>query len=151
MSTFKVVANTDYDSFCLQVQDAVREGWQIKGDEMLAETGYHAFFTMLTEQDLLPGCREGIRLLKQDESRHIAYGIHLLSRLINADPSLWTVLEETVNDLFLSALGIISDALALYDPIPFNLSEAMFLNYASAQFEKRLERLEKARDDMNQP
>lgn len=40
MSTFKVVANTDYDSFCLQVQDAVREGWNIRGDEMFLEGKY---------------------------------------------------------------------------------------------------------------
>jgi ribonucleoside-diphosphate reductase beta chain len=131
-------------SAAAQVRASVTYNLVVEG--MLAETGYHAFFTMLTEQDLLPGCREGIRLLKQDESRHIAYGIHLLSRLINADPGLWAVLEETINDLFLPALGIISDALAAYDPVPFGLSEAMFIDYATNQFQKRLERLESARD-----
>jgi ribonucleoside-diphosphate reductase beta chain len=131
-------------SAAAQVRASVTYNLIVEG--MLAETGYHAFFTMLTEQDLLPGCREGIRLLKQDESRHIAYGIHLLSRLINADPGLWAVLEETINDLFLPALGIISDALAAYDPVPFGLSEAMFIDYATNQFQKRLERLESARD-----
>ena len=49
MSTFKVVANTDYDEFCLQVQDAVREGWTIKGDEMLAEGKYVQCFIRFKE------------------------------------------------------------------------------------------------------
>lgn len=123
-----------------QVRASVTYNLIVEG--MLAETGYHAFFTMLTEEDLLPGCREGIRLLKQDESRHIAYGIFLLNRLIETDPVLWTVLEETINDLFLPALGIISDALAPYDPVPFGLSEDMFIDYATTQFQKRIERLE---------
>lgn len=52
---------------------------------VLAETGYHGYFTILDTHNLMPGVREGIRLLKQDESRHIAYGIYLLSRLIAAD------------------------------------------------------------------
>ena len=47
MSTFKVVANTDYAEFCLQVQNAVREGWTIRGDEMLAEGKYVQCFIRL--------------------------------------------------------------------------------------------------------
>ena len=34
------IASGATDQFCLQVQDAVREGWTIKGDEMLAEGKY---------------------------------------------------------------------------------------------------------------
>ena len=49
MSTFKVVANTDYNEFCLQVQDAVRKGWTIKGDEMLVEGKYVQCFIRFKE------------------------------------------------------------------------------------------------------
>ena len=55
----------------------------------LAETGYHGYKAMLEAQDLMPGLREGIGLLQRDESRHIAYGVHLLGRLIAADPALY--------------------------------------------------------------
>ncbi len=112
---------------------------------MLAETGYHAFFTMLEANDLMPGLREGIRLLKQDESRHIAYGIFLLSRLLAADDGLWSVVEETFDALTMPALGIIGEGLAAYDPIPFGLSEETFVTYALDQLGKRLTRLERAR------
>ena len=127
-----------------QVRASMTYNMLVEG--MLAETGYHTFFTVLESRDIMPGVREGIRLLKQDESRHIAYGIYLLSRLVAADGSLWAVVEETVNDLFMPALGVVGDPFSLYDPVPFGLQIEDFLDYASDQFNKRIARLEKARD-----
>jgi ribonucleoside-diphosphate reductase beta chain len=112
---------------------------------VLAETGYHAFFTTLEKTGLLPGLRKGIGLLKQDESRHIAYGIFLLARLIAADPKLWRVIEAKMNKLLTPALGIIGEAFAAYDPVPFGLKLDDFVDYATTQFTKRIERLERAR------
>ena len=112
---------------------------------VLAETGYHAYFTVMQQNNILPGVREAIRLLQQDESRHIAYGIFLLSRLVAADDSLWEILEETMNELLPSALGVVGDAFACYEEMPFGLEESVFTTYALNQFQKRVERLEKAR------
>jgi ribonucleoside-diphosphate reductase beta chain len=112
---------------------------------VLAETGYHAFFTMLERNDLMPGLRKGISLLKQDESRHIAYGVYLLSRLVAEHPDEWDTLDTQMNSLLPSAIGVIGDAFAAYDVIPFGLVEDDFVNYAMSQFTKRFERLEKAK------
>lgn len=112
---------------------------------VLAETGYHAFFTMLERNDLMPGLRKGISLLKQDESRHIAYGVYLLSRLIAEHPEEWNALDMQMNTLLPSAVGVIGDAFAAYDVVPFGLVEDDFVNYAMSQFAKRFERLEKAK------
>ncbi|GAB4460480.1 MAG: R2-like ligand-binding oxidase [Anaerolineales bacterium] len=112
---------------------------------VLAETGYHAFFTMLERQDLMPGLRKGISLLKQDESRHIAYGVYLLSRLLARHPEEWDTLEAQMNNLLPFAVGVIGDAFAAYEVVPFGLVEEDFVNYAMSQFTKRFERLEKAR------
>ena len=113
---------------------------------MLAETGYHTYFSILEARQIMPAQREGIRLLKQDESRHIAYGIFLLSRLLVENKALWPVLEETMNGLLLPAIGVIGDAFAQYDPIPFGLVESDFVDYALLQFQKRIDRLERARE-----
>jgi ribonucleoside-diphosphate reductase beta chain len=112
---------------------------------VLAETGYHAFFTMLERNDLMPGLRKGISLLKQDESRHIAYGVYLLSRLVAEHPDEWDTLDTQMNSLLPSAIGVIGDAFAAYDVVPFGLVEDDFVNCAMSQFTKRFERLEKAR------
>jgi ribonucleoside-diphosphate reductase beta chain len=50
-----------------------------------------------------------------------------------------------MNDLLIPALGVISDAFAAYDPMPFGLEEATFIDYASSQFQKRIDRIERAR------
>ncbi len=135
-----------------QAQAAVTYNMIVEG--VLAETGYHAFVTALERNGLMPGLRKGIGLLKQDEARHIAYGIYLLSRLIAENPKLWNVIETRMNELLLSAIGVIGDAFGAYDTIPFGLKYDEFANYASQQFSYRLERLERARnqtlDEINQ-
>ena len=42
---------------------------------MLAQTGYHIFYNVLDKRNIGPGLREGVRLIKQDEARHMAYGM----------------------------------------------------------------------------
>ena len=110
----------------------------------LAETGYHAYYEMLQRNDLLPGLREGIGLLKRDESRHIAYGIYLLSRLIAEDPSLWRVLEKRMADLLELALETINQIFEPYEVLPFGLKPEDFIGYAMDQFDKRMKRIEQA-------
>lgn len=112
---------------------------------VLAETGYHAYHAMLARNNLMPGQLQGITYLKQDESRHIAYGIYLISRLIAEHPALWDVAESTMNTLLVPALGVVGDVFACYDPVPFGLQIDEFMNYASMQFGKRFARLEAAR------
>lgn len=126
-----------------QIEASVTYNMIVEG--VLAETGYHAYFTALESQNRMPGVRQGISLLKQDESRHIAYGIYLLSRLVSEHPDLWTVLDNRMNELLTPAVGVIGDIFASYDSLPFGLEIDTFVNYAMDQFSKRYERLEKAR------
>ncbi len=111
---------------------------------VLAETGYHAYFTILETNDLMPGTREGIRLLKQDESRHIAYGVYLLSRLIAADQRIWDHIVERMNELVLHAMGVIDEIFASYEQMPFGVQIETFSTFAMNQFQRRLDRLERA-------
>ncbi len=126
-----------------QIRASVTYNMVVEG--VLAETGYHAFFTMLERNDLLPGLRKGISLLKQDESRHIAYGVYLLSRLVAEHPDEWDNLETHMNTILPLAIGVIGDAFARYEVVPFGLVEDDFIHYAMDQFAHRFERLEKAR------
>lgn len=126
-----------------QVAAAVTYNMVVEG--VLAETGYHAYLSALARHRLMPGQCHGIALLKQDESRHIAYGIFLISRLLAEDDSLWAVIEAEMNRQLVPALGVISDTFACYDPMPFGLEIDEFIHYATYQFQKRLDRIERAR------
>ena len=133
----------DDASTAAQVRAAVTYNMIVEG--VLAETGYHAYLTVLERNGLMPGQCRGIRLLKQDESRHIAYGVFLISRLIAADDALWDVAEATMNDLLGPALGVVGDIFGSYAVMPFGLEADVFADYAIDQFQKRLARIERAR------
>ena len=114
---------------------------------MLAETGYHIYYSVLQEYEIMPGQLEGIGKLKLDESRHLAYGVFLISRLIAEDDSLWDVFESYMNELLPLGQEIISGLLTSVpgSELPFGLQESHFLDYATTQFEKRFERISKSR------
>lgn len=127
-----------------QLQASITYNMIVEG--VLAETGYHAYFTMLKANGLMSGNTEGIQKLKQDESRHIAYGIYFISRIIAEHPHLWDFAEQTMNELLMPAVGVIHEIFAQYNPVPFGLDVDDFINYAMMQFQKRMGRIEAARD-----
>jgi len=52
----------------------------------LAQPTQHAIDNALTELDVLPGFREGMKNVSLDEQRHIAFGVRLLADLHAGDP-----------------------------------------------------------------
>ena len=118
---------------------------------VLAETGYHVWYTMLKKNNLMPGIVEGIQLLQRDESRHISYAVHLLSRLIAENgASLWFLIQKRMGELLEPAIGIIEDLFVdvetQHGTMPFGLTRDDFVSFALSQFQKRFNRLEKALD-----
>lgn len=107
----------------------------------LAETGYAAFSKMLAENNLLPGLLEGIEKLKQDESRHIAYGLYLINRLLDDNPDQKEATENELEDLLYDATNVINEIFARYEVVPFGLEKEWFLNHAIQQFQNRMKKL----------
>lgn len=123
-----------------QVRASVTYNLIVEG--VLAETGYHSYFSALEKEHLLPGLREGLHLIKQDESRHIAYGVQLLTRLVAADPPLWAIVEERMAALLPLALGVVDESFEAYgDTSPFGLERDEISAFAASQFQARLERI----------
>ena len=114
---------------------------------VLAETGYQTYFDMLTTNNLMPGLQQGIGYLKRDESRHIAYGVYLISRLVAQDPGIWSVVEARMNELLPLALGVVqeSDTYPEEAERPFGINMQSYIGFAMTQFNKRVARIEKAR------
>jgi hypothetical protein len=54
----------------------------------LAQPGQHFIESYLTERDLLPGFRSGMRNVALDEQRHIGFGVKLLRDLAAEDPEV---------------------------------------------------------------
>lgn len=126
-----------------QVNAVVTYNLIIEG--VLAETGYHGYFISLERSGLFPGLRQGIGLVKRDESRHIAYGVYLLSRLVAANPELWPYAKERMEELLEPALAFIAESVDDYEGgvTPFGTPIHEFTEFAASQFQKRLTRVER--------
>ncbi len=113
---------------------------------VLAETGYHTYYRTLRANGLMPGMQKAVDHLKRDESRHLAYGVYLLSRLVAAHGEpVWAAIQERMQALLGPSLGLVNEAFAPYEVVPFGLKPEDFVQFALGQFELRLARVEKAR------
>lgn len=121
--------------------------YQMGTEGVLAETGYHAYQTVLTGRGMMPGMREMVGLIQRDESRHVGYGVYLLSRLVaEHGDALWGEIEAAMAEMLGGALDVVTEMLEPYgDAVPFGISLETFLDYAQGQFQKRYARIEKAR------
>jgi ribonucleoside-diphosphate reductase beta chain len=134
-------------SLVTQARAAVTYNMIVEG--VLAESGYHVYFTVTERMGILPGLREGLTKVRQDESRHIAYGLYLLSRLIAADPAVWPAVESHMTRLAEIALGMLTELLPQDDEsdgrlIPVAPDE--FASFTMNQIQRRYARLASARD-----
>lgn len=122
--------------------------YQMIVEGVLAETGYHAYATVLEENSLCPGMQTLVRSVQRDESRHVGYGVFLLSRLVAAHgDAVWTAIDDRMNELLPLALQHISQTLAPYgDDVPFGVSPDDFVQFGLSQFQKRFDRIERARE-----
>ena len=61
-----------------------------------AEAGYTVYHAIFEGSGRFPGLERGIRLIQRDEARHIAFGVHVLRRLLAEHPHLWDLFESQV-------------------------------------------------------
>jgi ribonucleoside-diphosphate reductase beta chain len=93
-------------------------------------------------------CERADQVGKRDESRHIAYGVFLISRLVAQDKELWSVVESRMSELLPLALGVVQETDTMEDleaERPFGMRVEEYIEYATSQFQKRIARIEKAR------
>ena len=109
---------------------------------VLADTAQRVFDEALEPKDLLPGLRTGLQLVNRDESRHVAYGLHFLRRLIDAHPAIERVVTSRAQELGPQAKALVDAVVLQFETRPFGISDA-FQNPA-ARLLAQLERLQTA-------
>ena len=112
---------------------------------ILAETGYYSWYLLMDQNNILPGAREGIRNLQLDESRHIAYGVWLCSRLIAEDASLFDHVKEIMDEGLAYLQQSTVEQMEKSGEIPFDYDYGQVIEFGMSQYSKRLARIEKAR------
>jgi ribonucleoside-diphosphate reductase beta chain len=135
----------DDPSPAAQARAAVTYNMIVEG--VLAETGYQVYHDAVEERGLLPGLVEGLAHVKRDESRHIAYGVYLLSRLVAAERDVWEVVQARMEELLPVALAFVEESFGPYpdQETPFGITLDQVVGWATSQFQKRYDRIERAR------
>ena len=126
-----------------QIRAAVTYNHVVEG--MLALTGYFPWHKICVGRGILPGMQELVRRIGDDERRHMAWGTFTCRRHVAADDANWTVFETRMNELIPLALEATEQAFALYDPMPFNMSVAEFVQYSSDKGMRRFGTISSAR------
>jgi hypothetical protein len=83
-------------------------------EAMLARTGYEGAHAALTARGWLPGLREGFRLIRRDEGRHVAFGMHGVRDLVPADPRRAAIVHATFERELPNVLATVR-AFAVYE------------------------------------
>ena len=111
----------------------------------LALTGYFAWQTICSSRNILPGMRELIAHIAEDERRHMAWGTFTCRRHVAADDGLWQVVNERMDELLPLALGMIQWDRDKYEVPPFGGEDHGFVEYAANRANRRLRAIESAR------
>jgi ribonucleoside-diphosphate reductase beta chain len=105
---------------------------------VLAEVGYEIFYTCLDKDGILPGLRDGLRHIQQDESRHIAFGTYFAQRLIAEHPLLESVFEDEMEKLHDETVNSSTNYFATYGgQVPFGVDPERFRTLAEDLFQRR--------------
>ena len=111
---------------------------------VLAETGYYSTFQSYKRLGIMPGTVQAFHYLQRDESRHIAYGVYLLQRLI-IEHDVWDVIQKRMEFLLPVAIGVVNELINQVDELPFGLDKEEMTQYAMRQFDIRMSLVERAR------
>jgi ribonucleoside-diphosphate reductase beta chain len=128
-----------------QIRASVTYNIAVEG--IMADTGQYLLRRMLAARGVFPGMQQGLEFLHRDESRHIAYGLYFLSRLIveHGNRAYKTFLDR------MSELKVIIEE-ATHELIECSGHESVFgvsadelMRFSQRQFANRMQRILRAR------
>lgn len=127
-----------------QIRASVTYNHIVEG--MLALTGYYAWHKICASRGILPGMRELVRRIGDDERRHMAWGTFTCRRHVAADDANWGVFETRMNELIPLALRITEEGFAIYgDQMPFGISPDEMVQYSADKGMRRFGTISSAR------
>ncbi|MCV7409982.1 ribonucleotide-diphosphate reductase subunit beta [Mycobacterium florentinum] len=127
-----------------QIRASVTYNHVVEG--MMALTGYHSWHKICAGRNILPGMRELVRRIGDDERRHMAWGTFTCRRHVAADDTNWAVFEARMNELIPLVMQTTEQAYATFsDPIPFGLDPDESRQYASDRGMRRFGTIASAR------
>jgi ribonucleoside-diphosphate reductase beta chain len=96
---------------------------------------------------ILPGLARMVGWIATDESRHIAYGTYLISRLVaEHGEAVYDTFMGRMSELMPLAVGVVEYIYRRYEPpYPFGITQDVFLEHGYRLMSARVSVIEKAR------
>ncbi|MBN9097840.1 MULTISPECIES: R2-like ligand-binding oxidase [unclassified Pseudonocardia] len=130
-----------------QIRASVTYNHVVEGT--LALTGYFAWARVCASRNILPGMQRLVKLIGDDERRHMAWGTFTCRRHVAADDKNWEVVDERMQELLPASLQLIVGLFDEYEkegvPVPFGISIDEMSDYALDKVNRRMESIESAR------
>ncbi|SFO54410.1 ribonucleoside-diphosphate reductase beta chain [Pseudonocardia ammonioxydans] len=130
-----------------QVRASVTYNHVVEGT--LALTGYYVWAKICASRGILPGMQRLVKLIGDDERRHMAWGTFTCRRHVAADDKNWEVVDERMQELLPLALqqivGLFDEFELNNRDVPFGISIDEMSDYALDKVNRRLESIESAR------
>ncbi|MQA83774.1 MAG: R2-like ligand-binding oxidase [Streptosporangiales bacterium] len=126
-----------------QVRAAVTYNHVIEGS--LALTGYYSWNRICTEHRIFPGMRQLIKLIGDDERRHMAWGTFTCRRHVAADDANWQIVQERIAELTPHVVALVEYRRPGYPDAPFGIPTDLTVRYATDRLSRRLNAIESAR------
>ncbi|TCO58136.1 R2-like ligand-binding oxidase [Actinocrispum wychmicini] len=127
-----------------QIRASVTYNHVIEGT--LALTGYYAWQKICARRGILPGMRELVRRIGDDERRHMAWGTFTCRRHVAADDSMFDAITQRMGELLPIALNMIQWVSDQFEePRPFETDPQEYITYAADRAQRRLGAISSAR------
>jgi ribonucleoside-diphosphate reductase beta chain len=132
-------------SSAAQVRASVTYNHIVEG--CLALTGYFAWAKVCNSRNLLPGMRQLIKHIGDDERRHMAWGTFTCRRHVAADDANWRAVEDQMGKLMGPALELTNEIYSRFEgrQPPFGVDPEEMQQYAADKLGRRLESIQGAR------
>jgi ribonucleoside-diphosphate reductase beta chain len=125
-----------------QIRASVTYNHVIEGS--LALTGYYSWQRVCASHDILPGMRELVKRIGDDERRHMAWGTFTCRRHVAADERNWQVVQDRMGELLPIALDMIKWSNEQFEEPPFGMPEGELVAYAADRAQRRLGAIQSA-------
>lgn len=126
-----------------QVRASITYNHLVEG--VLALTGYFVWNQACERNGILPGMRELIQRISDDERRHMAWGTFTCRRHVAANDANWDVVQERMEALLPHAINNIEWSMNQLDGDPFDMQLNDLFEYATDRATRRLRAIESAR------
>lgn len=134
---------SDDPSSANQVRASATYNHVVEGS--LALTGYFSWNRICAENGIFPGMQRIIKLIGDDERRHMAWGTFTCRRHVAADDSNWQLIQDRIDELTPHALQLVEFGQERWEEQPFGIAPGELANYAADRLMRRLSAIESAR------